>query len=225
VTIAGFDFPTPRLSVNSQREPKRIYEAERPTGGLNIWIELQWYPIFMLMYAAGMSALSARNYQALAIALQTTVREAFEGRSRPLVQAVVRHLTSIHDFFKKLPGLDRRYTPRSDHLLKTLQPTLEDLLFLGRAYEELFDKFEVLLALTHADIQHPTDGSGWGPPGRFAWLHHGRERGPYSTVIEEAKKAGDAWGPLRDGLFQGKIKRFLEVSEGYGQKVDQSGWH
>jgi hypothetical protein len=180
------------------------------------------------MYAAGISALSARNYQALAIALQTTVREGrddFEGRSRPLVQAVVRHLTNVHDFFKKLPGLERRYTPRSEHLLKTLQPTLEDLLFLGRAYEDLFDNFEVLLALTHADIQQPTDGSGWGPPGRFAWLHNSRDAGPYRTVIEEAQKAGNTWGPLREGLFQGTIQRFLEVSEGYGRKVNQLGWH
>jgi hypothetical protein len=115
---------------------------------------------------------------------------------------------------------------RDEAQLFGCHPGQEDLLFLGRAYEDLFDEFEVLLALAHADIQHPTDGSGWGPPGRFAWLHHSREeRGPYRTLVEEAKKAGDAWGPLRAGLFQGKMKRFLEVSEGYGRQVDQSGWH
>lgn len=205
----------------------RLYEAERPTGGLNIWIEMQWYPVFVLMYAAGISALSARNYQALAIALQTPVRDGpgrFEGSSRPLVQAVVRHLTDIVGLFNKLPGLDRRYTARSDHLLKTLQPTLEDLLFLGRTYEDLFDAFEVLLALAHADIQSPSDGSGWGPPGRFAWMRDRGNGGPHGTLVEEAKKAGDAWGPLRSGLFQGKIKRLLEVSEGYGRQVSQIGW-
>lgn len=208
---------------------RRLYEAERPTAGLNVWIELQWYPIFVLVYAAGISALSARNYEALAIALQTPVRDGagrFEGRSRPLVEAVVRHLTDIVTLFNKLPGLDRRYTPRSDHLLKTLQPTLEDLLFLGRTYEDLFDEFEILLALSHADIRQPADGSGWGPPGRFVWLHNSREeRGPYMRLVEEAKKAGDAWGPLRAGLFQGKMKRFLEVSEGYGGQIARSGWH
>lgn len=205
----------------------RLYEAERPVGGLNVWLELQWYPIFVLMYAAGISALSARNYHALAIALQTPVRDGagrVEGDSRPLVQAVVRHLTDIVRSFNKLPGLDRRYTARSDHLLKTLQPTLEDLLFLGRAYEDLFDKFEVLLALAHADVQHPTDGSGWGPPGRFAWLQHSREPGPYNELVEEAKKAGDAWGPVQAGLFQRSIKRFLEVAKGYGDQVRKIGW-
>ena len=57
--------------------------------------------------------------------------------------------------------------PRSEYLYKALQPTLEDLLMLGRRYETLFDRFEVLLALEYADVS----GTRWAPPGRYAWKH------------------------------------------------------
>jgi len=203
----------------------RLYDAEKPMAGLNVWINLQWYPIFVLMYAAGISALSARNYQALAIALSAGVNyELDRNRELPLVRAVVNRLTDINEAFKKLPSLDRRYTPRSDHLLKILQPTLEDLLFLGRSYEGLFDRFEVLLALSHADFYQVDRDGWWGPPGRFAWLQHSREKGPYNSLVEEATKAGEAWGPLRAGLFQGSLSRFLEVANGYGTQVSRIGW-
>jgi hypothetical protein len=180
------------------------------------------------MYAAGISALSAGNYQALTIALSCPVRadsRRIEGAQIPLVFPIVEHLTNIVGLFKKLPGQEKRYTPRSDHLLTLLQPKLEDALFLGRSYEDFFDKFEVLLALTHAELYQPVRQDWWGPPGRFAWLHHGRSRAPFENVVDEAKKAGNSWGPLCAGLFQGTLNRFLEAAEGYRALMKHIAWY
>ena len=74
--------------------------------------------------------------------------------------AVIQELTKIVDVFKLLPGHDRHFVPRSEHLRTRQQPLLEDLLFLGRMYDRHFDRFEIFLALTYADA---TEGD-WGPP-------------------------------------------------------------
>jgi hypothetical protein len=75
------------------------------------------------MYAAGISALSARNYDARTLSLCAPVNvpaRRAKGEGIPLVFPVVEHLTDIVPLFKKLPGQERRYTPRSDHLLTVL---------------------------------------------------------------------------------------------------------
>jgi hypothetical protein len=46
----------------------------------------------------------------------------------------------------------RKYVPRSEYLFEKLQPLLEEQLHLGRSYEGVFDKFEIILALSYADL-------------------------------------------------------------------------
>jgi hypothetical protein len=97
------------------------------------------------------------------------------------------------------------YVPRSEHLFKTLQPELEDLLLLGRSYEALFDEFEILVALTYRDLE----GGDWGPLGRFGWKQR-RSHGdsPFDRVVKDAEREGESWGPLRAGLFGGSYVQF-----------------
>ena len=88
---------------------------------------------------------------------------------------------------------------------------MEDALFLGTRYEDLFDRFEMFYALTNADY----DDGYWGHPGRFAWKYRGRggSNNPFTALIEEAKREGDKWAPLRAGFFRGSHARFAEVAE------------
>ncbi len=83
----------------------RIAELERPQGGTVVWLRLTWYPILLLMYAGGISALAARNYDALRTVLLTRVDtgRTWEGEERPpLVLPVVSELTEIVNEFKRL---------------------------------------------------------------------------------------------------------------------------
>lgn len=144
------------------------------------------------------------------------------GKLLPLVVPVVDRLTQITDSFKWLPGHDRHYVPRSEHLRTQQQPLIEDLLFLGRTYDQHFDRFEMFLALTYADA---TD-SDWGPPGRFAWKHSSRAHSgsPYAALMEDATRMGDNWPPVKAGLFRGSARRFLAVAEKYKALLAGFGW-
>jgi len=202
----------------------RIAEADKGPSGTTLWLRLGWYPVILLMYVAGIAALSKHKYEALKIILEAQVHSGFEYDSKviPVIVPVVDNMTKLHDNFKWLPGHETHYVPRSEHLFKSLQSSLEDILFLGKSYEPLFDRFEVFLALVYADVKN----LDWGPPGRFAWKYKRRTQGgnPFIELVEEAKKYGDGWVPLKAGFFQGSYERFQEIVDSYKKQLDKISW-
>ena len=206
-----------------ERMLSRLAEGDKGSSGTVLWLNLGWYPTLYLMYSAGVAALSADNYTTLARILTTPVHaEPHDGSElQPLVVPVIRQLTEIVDVFKRLPGHERHYVARSEHLRTQQQPLIEDLLFLGRGYDHHFDRFEMLLALTYADATE----YHWGPPGRFAWKHSNQtRRSPYVALMEEATRMGDNWPPVKAGLFRGSTQRFLDIAGEYKQLLDRIGW-
>jgi hypothetical protein len=202
----------------------RLAEGEKGSAGLVAWINTNWYPICILLYVGGIAALSANRFDALKTILtcmaQGDERTGIVGL--PVIIPAMTAMTGIHDAFKGIPGHSDNYAPRSEYLFSTLQPHLDDLLFLGRAYEALFDRFEVFLALVFADINQTRRGDGriWGPPGRFAWKHsRGYGTGPFEQLVSEAVTSGGNWGPVKAGLFAGSIDRFKEIADAYRQLV------
>jgi len=201
----------------------RIVESDKGSAGNGLWLSLGWYPGLLLMYEGGIAALAARNYDALAVILRSHVRADRHsgGDTVPVILPVIDAMNEIGDAFKRLPGYERNYVPRSEYLFKRLQPPLEDLLFLGRSYESLFDRFEILFALCYADA----DNRPWGPPGRFAWKHsRGLGSNPYRALLVEAGEQRDEWPPVKAGLFNRSSARFLEIANAYKETLDKLHW-
>ena len=204
------------------RTISRLCDDFTPESGLVVWLNLRWYPIFLLIYSAGISAISASNYEALATILMTKVqspRNSYE--TLPVTIPIGDAAADLHDIFKKLPGHERHYVPRSEYLFKLLQPSLDDLLFLGREYELMFDRFEVFLALVYADFEYISGNRIWGPLGRFGWKYRNRtgSGNAFSEIIHEAQSFQSEWVPLKAGLFDGSIDRFLEISRKYEDEI------
>lgn len=206
----------------------RLSEVDKGQSGLTIWINLGWYPVQLLMYAGGIAALSEGRFDALRACLLAPVsaeRHGSRTAPQPVIVPSAAALAEAHNGFKTLPGLERRHTPRSDHLFQALQPVLEDHLFLGQGYEELFDRFEIMLALTYADVRADAELShAWGPPGRFAWKGQFGDASPFTEFVAEGHREKEAWAPLKAGFFGGNSERFAGVSEGYGKLLSQMNW-
>jgi hypothetical protein len=206
----------------------RVCDNLEPKSGLVVWLKLRWYPVFLILYSAGISSVAANNYGTLATLLRTKVqspRNVYENIevTLPIGDAAA----DLHDVFKRLPGHERYYVPRSEYLFKLLQPSLDDLLFLGRDYEQMFDRFEVILALVHAELEYQPEGRIWGPLGRFAWKYRssGRRGDVYSEIVKEANTLKGEWPPIRAGLFSGSIDRFLEVSSKFTEILKNLNWY
>ena len=93
-------------------------------------------------------------------------------------------------------------------------------------YQELFDRFEYLLALIHADMRERRNMHFWGPVGRFGWKYRvAPEDSPMEKIAHEVASAGKNWPLLRDGLFDGSLERFQSVKARFDQLVGQLPWY
>lgn len=213
-----------------QRILQRVGEVERHPGGTVLWIRLSWYPLMALIYAAGLSAVAAQRWDALHSVLCTPIFEhdSITGsETQPVIVPTVEELVEIYDSFKMLPDMGRKLVARSEHLYKKMQPLIEDQFALGQRYDNLFDDFEILLALTYVDLRNPDlAAEAWAPPGRFSWKESGHfGRSPvYTNFIREAKLRGDDWPVLKAGFFEGSRERFAEVAESYGKRLAHARW-
>ena len=205
----------------------RLAEADRPNGGLVVWLHLTAYPVLAMIYAAGIAALAGERYDMLHTTLLTPVRWSRSQRqeSRPIILPIVGEVTSIFNNFKSMPGAGDKYVPRNEHQLAALQPVIEDQLFLGRGYEELFDQFEIMLALVHADISPGLVSPYWGPPGRFAYKERSyiNDEKPFTAFVNSVRALGQAWPGFAVGFFNGSLERFEEVAKGYADLIARIG--
>ncbi len=193
----------------------RFAEARWPSSGLtNDWLAFQWYPICLVIYAAGIAALASRNYPFLAKILQAKIiSRANKHVLEPVIVRVLDEMGETDRYFKFLPEYEPSYAPQSEYIFTLLHPLFDRTLFLGNDYERLFDQFEMILALVHADATQRDDGRFWTKPGRFGYMAR-RPGGPFSAFVSEMEKAGDAMPLLKAGLFSSSTERFREVSKG-----------
>ena len=208
---------------------ERLVDDKQATGGKAVWLALRFYPSCLLSYSGGIAAISSGKYDNLFTILFTKIGSKYSGeKSVEIIRTVVEEALELErtKIFKTLPGYEMMYVPKSEYLFKTLQPVIDDLLFLGNSYETMFDRFEIFLALAFADLDNRELSNLWGPPGRFAYKHRrrGSEAGPYSEIINEAKSHGDNWAPLKAGFFGGSYKRFDEISTEYAKLISRIGW-
>jgi len=212
---------TPDHYASLARIVTRLAEANEQQGGITAWLSVRWYPLTLLMYCGGIAALSADNYAALASLFYARIGSVRTGQQAlRAVTATIPGLADVYEAFKLLPGLERKYTPWSEYFFKTVQAPLEDLFFLGTAYEYLFDRFELLYALVYVDLHDPKLEDAWGPPGRFAWKYRASfGRDPFSLLVAEAREAGDKWPPLAQGFFQGSLERFSAVADAFQKRL------
>ncbi|MBI5446668.1 MAG: caspase family protein [Deltaproteobacteria bacterium] len=207
-----------------QKLISRLSDGHETRNGLVAWLELRWYPSVLMAYSAGIAAVASGNYRNLAAVLLVPVGSRRSGDdTKEAVSCVVEAMLELDrmELFKKMPGHERHYVPRSEYLFKKMQPVLDDLLFLGKSYEASFDRFELIYGLVYADLR----GGGWGPLGRFAWKHRSRDGdGPFTALHKEVEAQGEQWAPLRAGLFGRSMDRLQAVLQMYQDFIGRLNW-
>ena len=206
------------------RSCDRLLETQ---GGLAAWLNLRWYPLILFVYNAGIAAIESKNYRSLSSIFCKKLGSSEYSNNDPFfVQKVANAVGDLTDAFKRIPEHERNYTPMSEYLYKSLQPGLDDLFFLGKGYESIFDEFEILFALVVSDLNKQEDSYIWGPIGRFGWKQRGRTQSPFNRMIEEASQLKNDWPPIKAGLFGGSYERFKEIVEYWQNEIlKQLRWH
>lgn len=212
------------LSKVVNRASDRLLESE---GGLVVWINLKWYPMILIAYNAGIAAIENKNYKSLAKIFYSEIGLLdYQNKGSMFVEKISSAFGGLVDTFKHMPDHERHYTPISEYLFKMLQPGLDDLFFLGKGYEDVFDEFELLFSLTVADLRLQKKEHFWGPIGRFGWKNSRNGLTPLLRMNKEASLYRDTWEPLQGGLFGGSYERFVIVATKYEREILQKlNWY
>ncbi len=199
----------------------RIAEVSIAQSGLTVLLQLRWYPIHLLLYTGGIAAIAAEKYENLAALFMADGPDPeYRRKVKAVILPMCDQMAGLDDQFKKLPGLEKKYTPRSEHMFEILQADLEDIVFLGNSYESLFDRYELFQMFVYADLED----YDWGPIGRFGWKHARGTSTLVADYIEVAKKQGDKWPPIQAGLFRSDINRFDKISGLLVQRLNKIPW-
>lgn len=218
----------PMHKTTLQKVLARTADHLEQQGGLVVWLALRWYPLLLELYCAGIAAVAGQRFDSLATIFYTSVPSSeYRGRTETFLSSAAHGLLDLYgtNVLKKIPGHEKNYVPLSEYLFKILQPKLDDVLFLGKAYEDAFDTFEIFFALAATDQDLLAGGNGWGPPvGRFGWKHRSYDTGPLARVITEGRIHQNSWGPLQAGLFGGSYERFDTVATKYTKVISNLTW-
>jgi len=189
------------------------------------WLSLRFYPALLVLYAGGVAAVASNNYSALTDMLyRTTTYEPSVDKRVPLIFSanldLLEHAAAQTLYRADIPqgyALPHRIR-ESAHLWTTLSAYVpsKDLL------DAHFDMFEYLFGLALVDQRLELRGNAWAPKGLFALHHHRLDlEGFLQTVNEDIEQYGDAWPPLKAGMFGGSTDRLHRACEIYDQRLKE----
>ncbi len=208
-TVGGFWAEEEHYHV-WQRALERL-GSKTSGNGTYLWLELQRYPATLLLYTSGLGAVEADRLQFLKRMLTATLRrEHQEDLHAVEILPPYRQFRSYSDganVLKILEGMDRHYLPLNDWIHDALRPYAESIIPGNERYTLVFDKLEILMALSYAHHKGKwsLDGNSleeryWVPPGAFVY----RRENSYSIlqeIRESLSKKQDESPFVTSGIF------------------------
>ena len=166
-----------------QRALERL-DSTPSSSGSTLWLELQRYPATLLLYALGLGAVEAERLQFLRRMLTATLHREHQ-EDLPVVQVLPPScFSNAGPHMRILEGMDRRHVPLNDWIYKTLRPFAERIISDNNRYTLVFDKLEILIALSYADYKDEWSEYYWAPPGAFVHRYENRVQ-----IIQEIRES------------------------------------
>ena len=164
------------------------------SSGNTLWFDLQRYPATLLLYALGLGAVEVDRLQFLKRMLTATLR----GEHQEDLHAVeilppdcqFQSYSNPAQVMRFLEGMDRHRAPLNDWIHKALWPYAECIIPDKNQYTLVFDKLEILMALSYAHHKrnwsfdmHSSDPY-WAPSGAFGYRSENRNR-----ILQEIRES------------------------------------
>ncbi|MFA6979502.1 MAG: caspase family protein [Ignavibacteriaceae bacterium] len=200
-------------------------------GGKRVWIALRWYPLILELYSIGLPLMINQDYNTLYSLLNYEVTPfELQSGSSSFILAFGTAIAEINrsEIMHKLKEHERNFVPFNEYLFKTLQPLFEDILFIGKSYGFLFDRFEIISSLIHADIWgNQQNGQYWGPIGLFGYKYRSSSgfNNPLLKIKEEAFDQKDNWNVLKAGFFNSSFERFEKTLIHFEEMLKKLNWY
>jgi hypothetical protein len=188
---------------------EKLTILDRSHDGYNAWIGLQFYPLSLLIFSAGLTAIAADNYVMLtSLLLQPQNKNASRGKE-PLIHSIFPSNVMEQAVGRLLPDMDLRKTPTSDYFVEILYDDLKEYFSDKTDFEEKFDRLEYIICLVIIDFRLQKKESPWTPLGRFGWRRSGHGVYVADQVKIEIEVEKENWKPLKAGFFGGSLERAI----------------
>jgi hypothetical protein len=215
---AGCFFGEPHQQPLWTRVLGRIATPPSITSGGVRFSDLELYPGLLLLYAAGIAAVAAEKYETLTSLLQARLR-TYRGDLITAQEQLYSHNVIQKEAAQSLEGMERRYTPVSDHLVEVLREELRPYVPGGWTFENTFEWFEYLRALVYRDSSR----AEWVPVGRFGWSLWRSE--VLRTVSNPDEVGSLVPGLLSAGMFGGELERYRAAKRAVDEWIPKLGFH
>ena len=184
-----------------QRALERLGSTTLSSGTV-LWLDLQRYPATLLLYALGLGAVEADRLQFLKRLLAAILRR--EHQEDVLAIQILPPFCLFErggQVMRILEGMDRHYAPMNDWIHKILWPYAERIIPDNDRYTLVFDKLEILMALSLAHHKDEwSSGEYWTIPGSFGYRSANRNR-ILQEIEESLSKMHDESPFVRCGIF------------------------
>ena len=186
-----------------QRALQRL-GSRTPSSDQVFWFEeLQRYPATLLLYALGFSAVEANRLHFLKHILTTTIRREHQN-DMPAVQILSPPYLFLQDE-RAIRVLEQMYGPHaalSHRIQDTLRPHAERIISDNNRYTLVFDKLEILMALSYAHHQGEYSPDRYQKPhGTFVYRYENTTN-PILQEIQESLETMQAGSPfVTSGIF------------------------
>lgn len=205
-----------------QRALERLSTMSR--GRDTLWLELQRYPGTLLLYALGLGALEADRLRFLGRIFATTVyRENREDLAAVQLLPPFCLFTNRGQFAQFLEGMEQCSAPLNDWLHAALRQHTKRLISNEDRYTFVFDKLEVLIALSFVHHAQRTKERYWAPPGAFGHRHQTLQR-VLQEIEESISKLKDESPFVKCGIFGETAEICTQGLEAFKEFVKKLSW-
>lgn len=200
--------------------------ARRGEAGFSLWIELQRYPATLILYALGIGAIEAgeRGLVFLGKLFSTPVhRENREDKTAVEMLPAFCLFERGNEPAKLLEGMDRRHAPLNDWIYALLRANALGIVPSEARYTYVYDKLEILMALSYAFHANREKRWYWVPPGAYGYRHDNRER-----ILNEIQGSLDSLGDkspyVRANIFGHSATDCKTALEAFANWVKELRW-
>ncbi len=209
----------------------RLLNHSPATDGMDLWLKLQSYPGYLMLYISGIASLAAERPQRL-YRLLTQCEHRTRYGTYPVWSAFTLNTAVLdHDLINAIlaEGGGTFKLPRSRYLLHYLREPLRAFLPDDTMYSRFFDMFEYVTALIQADLSSQSGRGAAFWPGRFAMqIHNHRDSDPIPTIeqifVADFDKQQDQLPLLKSGAFAGDVERIRAAIDVVHEQVMQWRW-
>jgi len=165
--------------------------------GKGMWVGLKRYPATLALYTLGLGAVFSNRFNFLGHIFATGIPQP-NGETETVTQLLPAScmFRGVGSYGQRkmqlLEGMERRHAPFSDWIQTAVRQYTAIITFSDEQHDLMFDKLEIMMALSFAYHEVKPLGRYWAPWGSFVYRSQTRERilreieGSISTLQHES---------------------------------------